>query len=347
MTTDLTPAAELRAAASLLREAAGHATPGPWRTHDTHLGSAGGHTATVLTDRPNINDTELIAWLPTMSHEPWDETRNAWRNAGWMALMDPSVGLALAELLGTAARFASLHADLFTASTGRAPTEADLDKPIGDALVVARRVLGTTEQAAGAPCTWPSCLSAEQQTALADEVLSQMSGNPASPATADPCVACGCQRADGTTEQADTETAPEVEAHRPLTEWIAEVQEDDGLWMYLGSDPDRSVAEKRRASVTRRHPGVETRTVRKTTTYTVAAEAQQPTPAVAEAQPVIAYRDPNNPHMLFCRTHGERWAGLSPLTSHDLPHGGICTLGHASGDKCGRDALSAITEETK
>lgn len=59
---------------------------------------------------------------------------------------------------------------------------------------------------------------------------------------------------------------------------------------------------------------------------------------------VVAYQDSNNPHMLFCRTHGERWAGLSPLTSQDLPHGGICTLGHASGDKCGRNVLPATKE---
>ncbi|MET9055469.1 hypothetical protein ABZW50_30410, partial [Streptomyces bacillaris] len=98
------PADQLRAAAELLREAAGHATPGPWRTHDTHLGGVGGHTATVLTDRPNLNDTELVAWLPTMSHEPWDEARNAWRNAGWIALMHPGVGLALAAWLEWQAR---------------------------------------------------------------------------------------------------------------------------------------------------------------------------------------------------------------------------------------------------
>lgn len=79
---------------------------------------------------------------------------------------------------------------------------------------------------------------------------------------------------------ADEAQQPEAEAHRTLTEWIAEVLEDDGMWMYLGTGPDRSVAERRRASVTRRHPGAETRTVRKTTTYTVEAdEAQQPAPA--------------------------------------------------------------------
>ena len=91
------------------------------------------------------------------------------------------------------------------------------------------------------------------------------------------------RRVLGTTEQADTVAAPaEAEAHRPLTEWIAEVREYDGRWEYLGADPDRTVAEKRCASVTRRHPDAPTRIVRKTTTYTVAAEAQQPTPAPAE-----------------------------------------------------------------
>ncbi|WP_327436123.1 hypothetical protein OG279_26150 [Streptomyces sp. NBC_01201] len=138
MTTE-TPAAVLRAAAALLREAASHATPGPWRTHDTHLGGTGGHTATVLTDRENLTDTELIAWLPTMSNTPWDEARNAWRNAGWMALMDPSVGLALADWLES------------TALTVDAVAEKLQPDPaahwIAPALAVARRVLGATEQA--------------------------------------------------------------------------------------------------------------------------------------------------------------------------------------------------------
>lgn len=75
------------------------------------------------------------------------------------------------------------------------------------------------------------------------------------------------------TAPAVADTQPEAEAHRPLVEYIAEVLEADGVWMYLGADPDRSVAEKRRASVTRRHPDAKTRTVRKTTTYTVAAPA--------------------------------------------------------------------------
>ncbi|MFC9987825.1 hypothetical protein ACFXKV_10175 [Streptomyces globisporus] len=66
------------------------------------------------------------------------------------------------------------------------------------------------------------------------------------------------------------------EAHRPCFEYIAEVLEDDGVWMYLGADPDPAVAARRRASVTRRHPDAETRTVRKTTTYTVEPEPAAP-----------------------------------------------------------------------
>lgn len=122
-----TPADQLRAAVTLLREAASTATPGPWRTHDTWI-DAGGHTATVLTDRESINDTDLVAWVPTMSNTPWDETRNAWRDAGWMALMHPGVGLALAVWL-----------------EWQAAALADGHIAIPDAaLTVAREVLGTT-----------------------------------------------------------------------------------------------------------------------------------------------------------------------------------------------------------
>ncbi|WP_399553856.1 hypothetical protein OG473_39335 (plasmid) [Streptomyces anulatus] len=67
-----------------------------------------------------------------------------------------------------------------------------------------------------------------------------------------------------------------TEAHRPCAEYIAEVLEDDGVWMYLGADPDPAVAARRRASVTRRHPDAKTRTVRKTTTYTVEPEPAAP-----------------------------------------------------------------------
>ncbi|NEB83946.1 hypothetical protein G3I43_07100 [Streptomyces anulatus] len=69
--------------------------------------------------------------------------------------------------------------------------------------------------------------------------------------------------------------AHQTEAHPPSVEYIAEVLELDGAWEYLGADADPAVATRRRDSVTRRYPDAQTRTVRKTTTYTV-----EPTPAV-------------------------------------------------------------------
>ncbi|WP_434744613.1 hypothetical protein [Streptomyces sp. A-14] len=66
------------------------------------------------------------------------------------------------------------------------------------------------------------------------------------------------------------------EAHPPSVEYIAEVLELDGAWEYLGAHADPAVAARRRASVTRRYPDAETRTVRKTTTYTVEPEPAAP-----------------------------------------------------------------------
>jgi hypothetical protein len=63
------------------------ATSGPWRAHDTHLGQYG-YAATVLSGEGN--DTDLRAWLPSMSNEPWDETRNVWADAAFIAEHDPA-----------------------------------------------------------------------------------------------------------------------------------------------------------------------------------------------------------------------------------------------------------------
>ncbi|MGX1483404.1 hypothetical protein RKD45_002480 [Streptomyces griseus] len=81
--------------------------------------------------------------------------------------------------------------------------------------------------------------------------------------------------------------------------------------------------------------------------HRLAAEAQQPTPAETETAPIVAYRDPNNPRVLLCREHGEQWNGVVPVTSEDLPDGGICTFGRLSSYACGRDVLAApaVTEE--
>lgn len=63
------------------------ATAGPWRAHDTHLGQYG-YAATILSG--DGNDTDLRAWLPSMSNEPWDEARNVWADAAFIAEHDPA-----------------------------------------------------------------------------------------------------------------------------------------------------------------------------------------------------------------------------------------------------------------
>ncbi|MFD3638255.1 hypothetical protein [Streptomyces griseus] len=205
--TTPTPADQLRAAADLLREAAGHATPGPWRTHDTHLGGVGGHTATVLTDRPNLNDTELIAWLPTMSHEPWDEARNAWRNAGWMALVHPGVGLALAAWLES-----WVGVDL--SEHGPMPEDAQ------HALAVARQLL----DGAPAPAVWVD--GDPLMEAIAAAVYEQCGTDPVSSVVVDDprniaaVAAAVARQLLGTTEGAGAEPSADRRARYEEALWV-------------------------------------------------------------------------------------------------------------------------------
>ncbi|MGW9584700.1 hypothetical protein ACWIGB_05445 [Streptomyces albidoflavus] len=124
----MTPSEELRAAAERLRKLATNATPGPWRNHDTHLGQYG-YTATVLSG--DGNTTQLRAWLPTMSQEPWDETRNAWADSAYIAAMHPGVGNALAAWLES--------------WTGiEVAEDGPLVEELRHALTVARQILGST-----------------------------------------------------------------------------------------------------------------------------------------------------------------------------------------------------------
>lgn len=122
------PSALLRRAADRLDEHAGAATKGPWFAHDTHLGGWSGHTATVMSGE--YPATELRAWLPTMSSEPWDETRNVWADAAYIAAVDPLVGQAVAVILRAAAS---------TADGLHRPDGVDV---IAAAMVAARRILG-------------------------------------------------------------------------------------------------------------------------------------------------------------------------------------------------------------
>jgi hypothetical protein len=100
-----TIANKLREAAARLRGESADTTPGPWRRHDTHL-NTGGHTATVLTERQELNGVELVAWLPSWSHEPWAD-RPCWSNSRWIALVHPGLAEPLAVWLEEYARWAT------------------------------------------------------------------------------------------------------------------------------------------------------------------------------------------------------------------------------------------------
>ncbi|MGY0065139.1 DUF6221 family protein (plasmid) [Streptomyces sp. LZ34] len=116
-----------------VEKAALHATKGPWRTHDTHL-DLGGHTATILVGRGN--DTELLAWLPTMSHESWDETRNAWNNADHIALNDPE-----AVLRRCAADRKLIYEVRRTAANAKSRPWDPIYAPYADAMMQALKVV--------------------------------------------------------------------------------------------------------------------------------------------------------------------------------------------------------------
>ncbi|MFE4177478.1 hypothetical protein ACFRR7_36490 [Streptomyces sp. NPDC056909] len=42
---------------------------------------------------------------------------------------------------------------------------------------------------------------------------------------------------------------------------------------------------------------------------------------------IVAYKHPDLADVLLCPEHGEGWAGLIPLTAHDLPYVGFCSWG--------------------
>lgn len=89
-----TPAQTLRRAAGLLRSYANMASPGPWRTHDTHV-PAGGYTATVLAGEDN--ETRPVAWMPSFSNEPNAIDRQAYPDAIYVATMHPGIALLIAD----------------------------------------------------------------------------------------------------------------------------------------------------------------------------------------------------------------------------------------------------------
>ena len=94
MSATESPAETVRRGAEKMRKLASDATPGPWRNHDAYV-PGGGYTATVLVGEGN--DTKPLAWVPSSSNDPSEIDRQAWPDAVYIAAMDPSVALLIAE----------------------------------------------------------------------------------------------------------------------------------------------------------------------------------------------------------------------------------------------------------
>lgn len=114
MSSDATPAEELRAAAVRLRKIAADATPGPWqrplntRYKATVTGPLpeGERGTWIGGNHPDTGEREqcTVAMVPTWSNGKHSRQRGG-RDLEYIAAMHPAVGLALAELLDTAAEY--------------------------------------------------------------------------------------------------------------------------------------------------------------------------------------------------------------------------------------------------
>ena len=139
--------------------------------------------------------------------------------------------------------------------------------------------------------------------------------------------------------EARGERETQAEAHPAEHTWAAELHDPlADEWVpgtrYLARDRAvNALAHARRIGPTWKDgTPTQRRLVRATTTYTVetggAAVAQQPEPGV------VAYRS-SGARVLRCLTHAPvDLAGFTPVTSEDLPDGGICTY-----STCGADVL--------
>ena len=118
MTETLSVAGELRAAATLMRERAEAATPGPW----IHL-CMGSDSCTVVRKSRSIRDRGFVA---TFSRKQWHADH---ADAAHVAGMSPAVALAVADWLD---------------ACGSAPEGTQPMSVYAAALIVAREYMGET-----------------------------------------------------------------------------------------------------------------------------------------------------------------------------------------------------------
>ena len=141
------PADPVAAYLAEVREREQGATKGPWRTHDTWLES-GGHAATVLSGEGNA--TDLRAWLPTFAGGlvAWDEGRNVWNDATFIAGARADVPRLLAAVEAVLAIHKPVHAYLNSPATCQHCLDAsgDLDEwPCATYEAISRALLGEGE----------------------------------------------------------------------------------------------------------------------------------------------------------------------------------------------------------
>lgn len=133
-------ATELRTAAEKLRKHVKHATDGPWVTSTVWSPRATSTSAVYSHAHPTGTvDSEVVASGRIKSG--YGGIRNPW-NAEYIALMQPSVGAALAQLLEVEANVVAAR----TAMDGTQDYAADYGT--GHLINIARLINGTTEETA-------------------------------------------------------------------------------------------------------------------------------------------------------------------------------------------------------
>lgn len=135
------PSERVARAATVLRERAQAATPGPWHAHDTWI-DVGGYSGAVLRDPPTPSERPLLAWVPSFSSDPGGYRQQV-IDARWIATVDPAVGLLLADLLDTCAEWAALLERQY--GDRMAAAEIEVRPHLRSTLALADAILGGAE----------------------------------------------------------------------------------------------------------------------------------------------------------------------------------------------------------
>lgn len=127
----MTPAEELRAAATRVREVAKEATPGPWRI-DAECSDMVISPEPAWTGGPTVIAGDLHDGTPI----------GDWDNVAWIALTSPALAEPLADLLDDVGDLIDSHPDLARPHVDGEPCGDLACRIVHHALAVARTILG-------------------------------------------------------------------------------------------------------------------------------------------------------------------------------------------------------------